>query len=51
MLEFCESLAKVIPDKQQHNVVDRLLRGLLHPDSTCRYTVDQALTDDFLYGI
>ena len=44
------ALANVVPDKQQYNVVARLLRGLLHPNPSHRYTVDQALNDDFLYG-
>ncbi|KAL3146806.1 Chk1 protein kinase [Trebouxia sp. C0009 RCD-2024] len=51
MPEYAASLANLILDMQQHKVVARLLRGLLHPDSACRYTVDQALNDDFLYGI
>ena len=47
----CDVLAYLIPDKQQHKVVARLLRGLLHPNPACRATVDQALNDDFLHGI
>ena len=44
-------LARLVPDKQQHRIVARLLRSLLHPDPACRPTVDEALDDDFLHGI
>lgn len=44
-------LARLIPDKQQHRVVARLLRSLLHPDPACRPSVDEVLNNDFLHGI
>lgn len=48
--DTCDDLAYLIPDKQQHKVVARLLRGLLYPNPACRPTVDEALNDDFLHG-
>ena len=47
MPDYPENLAFVIPDKQQHKMLVRLLRGLLHPDAACRYTVDPALNEPF----
>ena len=42
------ALANVDPDKQQYKVVARLL---LHPNPSHRYTVDQALNDEFVWRL
>ncbi|KAL3160380.1 hypothetical protein ABBQ32_010706 [Trebouxia sp. C0010 RCD-2024] len=44
-------LARLMPDKQQHRVVARLLQSLLQPKPACRVTVDEALNDELLHGI
>lgn len=43
MPDSLDDLAYIVADKQQYRVAARLLCGLLHPNPSQRYTVDQAL--------
>jgi len=44
---YVETLAKLIPDRQQLTCASMLVRRLLHADPNFRPTVQQVLQDDF----